>query len=319
MLARWVSLAVLFLSLSAAAVEVDPDLPDYEKSNEELNGSIRALGSDTLNNLITLWAETMKSSYPRMSFQLEGKGAISYFPLLLEGISDLGPSSRPIKDSEVKQFVAKWGYPPTEIRVAVDALGVFVHQDNPIKGLTLKQVDAIFSSTRKRGAEAEITAWGQVRLEGEWNARPITPYGRNSASGTWGFFNERVLARGTFKDTVKEQPSSNAVVLGVSSNTVGIGYSAIGYATAGVRAVPLAEKEGDAFVEATPETARSGAYPLARFLFIYIRKDPKQPLRPEVREFLRLVLSKQGQEIVVKDGYFPLTAAMAAENRKKLD
>jgi phosphate transport system substrate-binding protein len=200
----------------------------------------------------------------------------------------------------------------------VDALAVFVNKDNPIKCLTVAQVDAVFSKSRRYGYKEEIKTWGQLGLTGEWAGKPISLYGRNSASGTYGFFKEHTLKNGDYKDTVKEQPGSASVVQGVTVDRYAIGYSGIGYATAGVRAVPLAEKEGAPCVEATADNAYSGSYPMARFLFVYVNKAPGKPIDPLTREFVKLVLSKEGQEVVIKDGYFPIPASVAKEELNKI-
>jgi phosphate transport system substrate-binding protein len=284
-------------------VEVDPAVPAY-KQTSGVSGNLNSIGSDTLNNLMTFWAEGFKKEYPNVNIQIEGKGSTTAPPALIAGTAQLGPMSREMKSSEIDEFEKKFGYKPTEVKVAVDALAVFVNKDNPIKGLTLTQVDGIFSSTRKRGGQ-DITTWGQVGLAGDWANKPMSLFGRNSASGTYGYFKEHALSKGDFKTTVKEQPGSSAVVQGVASDIGGIGYSGIGYITSGVRAVPLGEKEGQ-FVQASYENSVSGDYPLARFLYIYINKKPGEPPDKLTAEFLKFVLSKQGQEIVVKDGYFPI-------------
>ena len=316
---RWVFLTVSAAALSAAAwgqaVKVDEKLPAYAPVSG-VTGNLNSIGSDTLNNLMTYWAEGFKQAYPNVNIQIEGKGSTTAPPALIEGTAQLGPMSRPMKSSEVDAFEKKYGYKPTEIKVAIDALAVFVHKDNALKGLRLEQVDGVFSTTLKRGGKS-ATTWGDLGLTGEWAARPLSVYGRNSASGTYGFFKEHVLAKGDYKPTVKEQPGSSAVVQGVASELGGIGYSGIGYKTAGVRALPLAEK-GDQYVEPTLDHCLDGSYPLARFLYIYVNKNPKQPMDKLTGEFLRFVLSKPGQEIVVKDGYFPLPAAVCDEGVKLL-
>jgi phosphate transport system substrate-binding protein len=284
-------------------VEVDSAIPAYQQTSG-VSGNLNSIGSDTLNNLMTYWAEAFKKEYPNVNIQIEGKGSTTAPPALIAGTAQLGPMSREMKSSEIDEFEKKFGYKPTEVKVAVDALAVFVNKDNPIKGLTLTQADGIFSSTLKRGGQ-DITTWGQVGLTGDWANRPISLFGRNSASGTYGYFKEHVLNKGDYKSTVKEQPGSSAVVQGVASDIGGIGYSGIGYMTSGVRAVPLGEEEGK-FVEANYENSVSGDYPLARFLYVYVNKKPGEPLDKLTAEFLKFVLSKQGQEIVVKDGYFPI-------------
>jgi phosphate transport system substrate-binding protein len=300
-----IAASVAFTSLPASAekLEVDPAIPAYTQTSG-VTGNLNSIGSDTLNNLMTLWAEGFKKDYPNVNIQVEGKGSSTAPPALIEGTAQLGPMSRPMKGSEIDEFEKKFGYKPTEVPVAVDALAVFVNKDNPIKGLTMKQVDGMFSSSRKSGGE-EVTTWGQVGLTGDWANKPLSLYGRNSASGTYGFFKDEALAKGDFKATVKEQPGSSAVVQGIASDLSAIGYSGIGYKTSDVRAVPLGEEAGK-FVEADYENCLSGDYPLARFLYVYVNKKPGQPMDKLTLEFLKFVLSKQGQEVVIKDGYFPL-------------
>ncbi len=294
----------------AEKVEVDATIPEY-KTVSGVSGNLNSIGSDTLNNLMTLWAEGFKALYPNVNIQIEGKGSATAPPALIEGTSQLGPMSRPMKQEELDAFEKKYGYKPTEIKVAIDALAVFVPKDNAIKGLTLTQVDSVFSSTRKRGGQ-DITTWDQLGLK-DWAGRAISLYGRNSASGTYGFFKEHALEKGDYKTTVKEQPGSSAVVQGVSADQYGIGYSGIGYATSGVRAVPLGKEEGK-YAEATYENCLNGEYPMARFLYIYINKKPGGSAGTLVSEFIKFVAAKQGQQVVVKDGYFPIPAAVATES-----
>jgi phosphate transport system substrate-binding protein len=303
---------------ATGAVAVDPALPEYRPTSG-ISGNLGSVGSDTMNNLMTLWGETFSRSYPNVRLQVEGKGSSTAPTALIEGTAQFGPMSRPMKPTEIDAFEKKYGYKPTEVRTSHDALAIFVNRDNPLDKLTLAQADAVFSKTRRRGAAQDITTWGQLGLTGEWANRPISLYGRNSASGTYGFFKEHTLNNGDFKDTVKEQPGSASVVQGVTSDRHGIGYSGIGYRTSGVKVVPLAEKDGATPSSGSYEDVVAGTYPLARYLYIYVNKAPGKPLDPLAREFLKLVLSRQGQEVVVKDGYLPLTAAIASQELKKLE
>lgn len=304
------------VALAQDAVQVDPAIPSYTPVSG-ITGNLNSIGSDTLNNLMTLWAEGFKKFYPNVNIQIEGKGSSTAPPALIEGTAQLGPMSRPMKGTEVDAFEAKYGYKPTPLRTSFDSLAVFVHKDNPLQGLTMAQVDGIFSKTRRcKGSKVET--WGEIGLDGGWAGSPISLYGRNSASGTYGFFKEHALCNGDYKDTVKEQPGSASVVQGVSEDRNGAGYSGIGYATSGVRAVPLAKKDGGNFVEANYQNVISGDYPLSRFLFVYINRAPGQPLDPLVREFAKFVFSKQGQEVVVKDGYYPLPASVVQEELANL-
>jgi len=298
-------------------VSVDPKLPSYEVG-EGVSGSIKSVGSDTMNNLMALWKEEFTRFYPGVAIEVEGKGSSTAPPALISGTSTFGPMSRQMKSKEVDAFEKAFGYKPTMLRTSIDMLAVYVHKDNPIKGLSLEQIDAIFSKTRKGGVKSDIVTWGQLGLTGEWKNRPITLYGRNSASGTYGFFKEHALFKGDYKDSVKEQPGSSAVVSSVANDISGIGYSGIGYLTADVRAVPLCHKTGEAFVAAAPKNAYSGDYPMSRFLYLYVNYAPGSRLEPLRAEFLKLVFSRQGQESVIKDGYFPITATLAAQELAKV-
>jgi phosphate transport system substrate-binding protein len=288
---------------------LDPALAEY-KETSGVSGNLNSIGSDTLNNLMTFWAEGFRKKYPNVNIQIEGKGSSTAPPALIEGTAQIGPMSRPMKAEEMDAFEKKHGYKPTEVNVAIDALAVFAHKDNPLEGITMQQIDAMFSSTRKSGG-SDITEWGQLGLDA-WKGRAISLFGRNSASGTYGFFQEHALSKGDFKSSVKEQPGSSAVVQGVGSDPYAIGYSGIGYKTSGVRALPIKGGDGK-FYEANYDNSLTGDYPLARFLIVYVNKKPGQALDKLTLEFLRFVLSKEGQAIVEKDGYFPLPAEVANE------
>lgn len=296
----------------AQAVKVDPALPAYQKASG-VSGNFTSVGSDTLNNLMTLWAETYKRNYPNVNIQIQGAGSSTAPPALIEGAANFGPMSRMMNAKEIEAFEKKHGYKPTPVPVAIDALAVYVNKDNPIPGLSLTQVDAIMSATRKCGGKEDLTKWGQVGMTGEWASRAIALYGRNSVSGTYGYFKEKALCKGDFKRNVAEQPGSASVVQSVTGQINAIGYSGIGYKTSGVRALPLSKKDGEPFVEADATHAIDGTYPLARVLYVYVNKRPNQPLPPLEREFFKLVLSKQGQEVVIKDGFVPMPAPMAAK------
>ncbi len=306
-----IAAAVACVGLVQAALQVDPALNGYTKVSG-VSGNLSSVGSDTLNNLMTLWSEKFSTYYPNVKVQIEGKGSSTAPPALIAGSAQLGPMSRKMKGKEIDAFEKKYGYKPTPIRTAVDAIGVFVNKDNPVKCLTMEQVDAIFSKTRRLGHKP-ITTWGDVGLKGAWANLPISLYGRNSASGTYGYFKKHAMNNGDYKDEVKEQPGSASVVQGVTVDRGGIGYSGIGYATAGVRPVPLAAKGGGKCTPADADHAYSGEYPLARFLYVYVNKAPNRPLDPLTMQFITLVLSKDGQQVVVKDGYFPIPATIANE------
>ncbi len=304
-------------SVSVAQMKVDPNLPEYVPV-VGVSGSLKSVGSDSMNNLMTLWAEGFLGMYPNVQIEIEGKGSSTAPAALIAGTAHFGPMSRAMKGAESDEFEKKYGYKPTMLRTSIDVLAVYVNKDNPIKGLTLQQVDAIFSSTRRGGFASEIRTWGEAGLDGDWANMPISLYGRNAASGTYGFFKENALFKGDYKNDVKEQPGSSSVVQGVASEKAGIGYSGIGYRTADVRPVPLASEAGKEFYEAVAENAYNGSYPLARFLLIYVNAIPGKELDPVRREFIKYMFSRQGQEDVVRDGYFPVDASIARETLKSL-
>jgi len=306
------------LSGTAIAVQtVDAKIPTYAKASG-VSGNLSSVGSDTLANLMTLWAEEFKRIYPNVNIQIQAAGSSTAPPALTEATSNLGPMSRKMKDKELDAFEKKYGYKPVAIPVAIDALAVFVHKDNPITGLTIPQVDAIMSATRKCGYETDIATWGNAGLIGDWAEKPIQLYGRNSVSGTYGYFKKKALCKGDFKNNVNEQPGSASVVQSITSSLNGIGYSGIGYKTSSVKAVPLAKDAGEKFIAATPENAVTGKYPLARFLYVYVNKEPNNPLAPLEQEFMKLVLSQSGQQVVIKDGYIPLPASVVKQALAKI-
>ena len=280
-----VASAALFSGSAAAVQTVDPAIPDYQKASG-VSGNLSSVGTDTLANLMTLWAEEFNRNYPNVNIQIQAAGSSTAPPALTEGTANIGPMSRKMKDDEIDSFEGKFGYKPTAIPVAVDALAIFVNKDNPIKGLTVAQADAIFSATRKCGYPSDIETWGEAGVTGAWAGKSIQLYGRNSVSGTYGFFKEHALCKGDFKDNVNEQPGSASVVQAVTTSANGIGYSGMGYSTSGVRAVALAKEAGQPFVEATPENTLKGTYPLARYLYVYVNKKPNQPLAPLENGFL---------------------------------
>jgi phosphate transport system substrate-binding protein len=302
-------------TLDAQQVQVAAGITPYSRTSG-VSGNINSVGSDTMNNMMTLWAEAFTKMYPNIKVQVEGKGSSTAPAALISGTAQFGPMSRAMRSTEIDQFEQKYGYKPTQIRTSYDALAVYVNKDNPLEKLTMAQVDAAFSKSRRRGGKG-VAKWGDLGLTGDWAARPISLYGRNSASGTYGFFKEHVLKNGDYKDGVKEQPGSASVVQGVTEDRFGMGYSGIGYKTSGVKVVPLAES--NAFSDGNYGDVVAGKYPLNRFLYVYINKAPGKPLDPLVKEFVKFILSKEGQEVVIKDGYLPLSAEIVKQEQAKVN
>lgn len=307
--------AALAALLALPATASANDAFRHYEAQSGISGNVSFIGSDTCLNLMTLWGEAFNKFYPNVRIQGEGKGSSTAPPALIEGTAQLGPMSREMKASEIDAFEKKFGYKPTALRVALDALAVYVNKDNPIaeRGLTMAEVDAIFSKTRKGGHGSDITTWGQVGLTGDWASKPISLYGRNSASGTYGYFKEKALFKGDYKDVVKEQPGSASVVQGIEKDRFGIGYSGMGYGTSGVAKVPLALEADGTYHAAELENVATGDYPLGRFLYVYVNKRPGEPLAPLVREFLTFVFCQEGQEQVEKAGFIRVPAVVAKE------
>ncbi|WP_369686278.1 PstS family phosphate ABC transporter substrate-binding protein [Photobacterium leiognathi] len=303
-------------STGAYAQTSDVALMPYKRVSG-ISGNLSSVGSDTLANLMTYWAEEFKRRYPNVNIQIQTAGSSTAPTALVEATAQIGPMSRMMKTKEVEAFEQEYGYKPTAIKVAVDALAVFVHEDNPLKGINFEQLDAIYSRTLRCGGLEPINQWGQLGLTGSWQNRGIQLFGRNSVSGTYGYFKKRALCRGDFRNNVNEQPGSASVVQSVSTSLNAIGYSGIGYKTTGIKAIPVA-REGDDYVEATIENSVNGRYPLSRFLYVYVNKHPNKPLAPMEGEFLRFILSSDGQKIVQKDGYIPLPIAVVEQNLAKL-
>lgn len=303
------ALLVVAAPLAPRQESILAEMKPYQKV-DGVSGNLSSVGSDTMNNMMALWAEGFRKMYPNVNIQIEGKGTSTAFPALIEGTAQLGPMSRDPKPSEQDKFEAAFGYKATILRTSLDALAVYVNKDNPLEEVTLEQVDAIFSKGRKRGYKGDVKTWGQLGLKGDWANRAISTYGRNSASGTYGFFKEVTLKGGDYKDTVKEMPGSASVVQAVTEDRFGIGYSGIGYSTSGVKKLKIAEKAGATFVAAEADNVYNDTYPLRRFLFVAINKAPGKPLSPLLREFCLYIFSKEGQQVVDKDGYFPVPQAV---------
>lgn len=312
-----INIVVLFLNLCAFSLCIRAeDLKNYEKV-PGVSGVLLTVGSDTLAGITTLWIESFKSFYPMVNAQVQASGSSTAPPSLTEGTAQFGPMSRPMRGREIEAFKNAYGYKPTQLRVAIDAIGIFVHRDNPIQGLNYEQIDAMFSSTMLCGAEQRITTWKQLGIPYDWAKRSVQLFSRNSVSGTYGYFKKTALCGGDFATNVNEQPGSASVVQSVSSSINTIGYSGMGYMVSGVRLVPIA-KSGDNYIEPTKENIVSEKYPLSRYLYLYVNKRPNQPLTLLEREFIRFIYSKQGQQLVAKHGYIPVAPEVAEEELNKV-
>jgi phosphate transport system substrate-binding protein len=296
------------------ALAADPELPDYEQTSG-VSGDLKSVGSDTLSNLMTRWSERFTNYYPQVNFEAESKGSGTAPPALIQGTAQMGPMSRKMKGAEVDDFRNAFGYEPTLVRTGIDAIAVFVHKDNPVESLTLDQLKQIFSVEGR-----ENLTWGDVGVSDPSLAdQPISVYGRNSASGTYGFFKKAALGDADFKNTVKEQPGSSAVVQSTGTDRAGIGYSGVGYATPNVKAVPIVnDDDGQAYDPLDADAVYSESYPISRFLYVYVNKEPGVALPRNVAEFFKLVLSAEGQEVVEQESFYPLSNFIAQQELEKL-
>ncbi len=302
--------------ISASAQALDTPSQPYKKI-PGVSGNLLSVGSDTLAGMTTLWVEDFKALYPNINAQVQASGSSTAPPALTEQTAQFGPMSRPMRLREVEAFERTHGYKPTALRVAIDAIGIFVHQDNPVQGLNFPQLDAIFSATLRCGAEDFVSTWAQLGIDAEWAKRNFQLFGRNSVSGTYGYFKKHALCGGDFKSQVNEQPGSASVVQSVASTLSGIGYSGVGYRVAGVRLLPIA-KQGNEFVYPSRENILTGDYPLSRYLYVYVNKHPSKALSPIEAEFIKFIYSAQGQALVEKDGYVSITEEFAKQELAKV-
>jgi phosphate transport system substrate-binding protein len=298
--------ASVTLATAASALDLDPELPAY-RPTPVAGAQIKSVGSDTLGELMRIWVDGFTKLNANVKIDVDSKGSSTAPAALLEGAAQIGPMSRPMRSEEYDPFEKKYGYHPTSAPVAVDALAIYVSKDNPIQCLTIEQLDQIFSKTHLYSGGRDARTWGDVGLSGDWAAKPISLFGRNGASGTHDVFVDEVLRHGEFKDALKEQPGSAEVVKMVAGDKYAIGYSGIGYLTSDVRAVPLASTPADKCYDTSPESAYSGHYPLARYLYIYLNKAPTKPVDPAVLEFIKYILSRDGQMGTIKGGFYPIT------------
>jgi phosphate transport system substrate-binding protein len=300
-----VAILCCVVSLVAASA-FDLDLKPY-KAAPAVSGKLKSVGSDTLLHEMELWAEGFKSIYPNVAIEIDGRGSNTAPPALLSGEAQLGPMSRQMTPDELAAFEAKYGYKPTAVLVAIDALAIYVNENNPIQCLTLEQLERVFAADPRGGGGKSARTWGDLGATGEWAATPISLYGRNGLSGTNKFFRQNVLGGGDFKDTVKQQGGSEAVVHAVQGERGAIGYSGIGYKTEGVRAVPVSAGPEKKCYEASFDNTYTRKYPLARGLYVYLLKNPKAPIDTLSGEFIKYILSKDGQAQAKKGGYYPIT------------
>jgi len=316
---KTISIVVLVLPMlsTATAPQADTVLPLYRPVTTGLGNNMSVAGSGTQAYIAAGWGVEFKRLYPNIQYRMSMAGSSSAPPALLDGSADVGFMSRHMKEKEIAAFETKFGYKPTELRVALDAVAVYVHKNNPLPGLTLAQVDAIFSSTRQCGYGKDIKSWRQIVTSVEWGDQEIVLYGRDKSSGTRELFQERVLCQGQYKSSILTRGSAVDTQIAVANNKYGITYSGIGHAASGVRPLPIALNEGQPFVMPTDENVSSGKYPLVRYLYLYVNKPPGKPLPTTLQEYLKFAYSQTGQLVVENDGFIPLVPDVLAREREK--
>ncbi|MDQ7074107.1 MAG: phosphate ABC transporter substrate-binding protein [Gammaproteobacteria bacterium] len=300
-----------------AALPVDSTLPDYSTTSE-LSGTLSSVGSDSLEKIMQQWQATFKQRHPNVQTKIKAKGSSTAPKALIKEEANIGPMSRKMKRTEVKAFKEKYGYKPTKIPVAMDTLAIYVHKDNPIKGLRFADLDSIFSHEHKCGKHKEIKVWGDLGLTGKWKNQTIHAYGRNKKSGTYGYIKKRALCNGAYGKEVSQEENFESITKKVAVSLGGIGYASMAYQNKSVRIIPMAKSRGQKLVLPTPENTLNRHYPLGRFLYVYINRDPTKPVAEVEWEFIKLMLSKQGQEIISNNGYIPLSLKMIKKTLKKL-
>lgn len=278
-------------------------------------GNLDSVGSDTLAGLLLRWGERLEHEHPGVRLQLQASGSATAPVALAAGTSRLGPMSRPMSAVEREAVIARQGHAPVEVPVALDALAVFVHRHHEIEALSLAEIDALFSDTRRCGARYSPRHWQS--LPASQLSGTIIRHGRNSVSGTHGVFKRQVLCGGDFRLDVNEHTGSAAVVAAVAGAPGAIGYGGAGYLTAGVRAVALKDASGKAHLPSAASVL-SGDYPLSRELYLYINLPPGEALPPVEAAFIELVLSAEGQRIVEESGFIALPEARREAVRARL-
>jgi len=311
-------LSLCITSSASAGTPVDPTLPDYH-TDQPLSGTLSSVGSDSLEKIMQQWQASFKQHHSGVTLTMKAKGSSTAPKALITGEANIGPMSRKMKRKERKAFKAKFGYKPTKIPIAMDTLAIYVHKDNPIAGLRFVEIDSIYSNSHKCGKHKDVKTWGDLGLTGKWAKQAIKPYGRSKKSGTHGYIKKRALCNGAYKESVTQEESFENIISQISASPDGIGYAGMAYQTDQVRILSLAKSKGQKLVQPTIENTLSRHYPLARFLYVYVNKDPKKPLAPLELEFVKMMLSKQGQEIVSKNGYIPLSAKVVKKTLKKLN
>ena len=280
-----------------------------------VSGTLSAVGSDTMAGLILRWGEALSQRHPDITIQFQASGSANAPSALIAGTTRLGPMSRQMTDTERQAFTQRYGYPPLELKVARDALAVIVHRHNPLSELTRQQVDALFSNTLQCGADTTIKRWQDLPATQDWPFGAIALHGRDSASGTYGLFQQRALCGGEFRQTLSQHPGASAVVAAVGESPGSIGYAGYHHLTPNVKAVSLINADEQA-IALSENSVQQGTYPLSRYLYLYANASPEHPLPAAERALLRLIFSLEGQKIARSAGFVPLSETVRQQQAR---
>ncbi len=306
--AAMLSMAVFAFTSSASGQGLDPNLPVYRPA-DGVTGTITMTGSTTMSQLASVWAESFQAYQPQVGFEITVTGSATAVDAVMNGEAQFGMLSRFITQEEITAFEEKYGYPPTVVVPSLEPIAIYVNADNPIAGLTVDQLDAIFSSTHLRGSVART--WGDLGSTGAWASRPITLHGRGDNTGSQVYFQTAVLAGGEFNPAMASHQDNNRLVRALSDDLTGIGFAGMLYQSPNVKAVPIAINAEGPYVSIEGDAVTGTAYPLTRPLQIVVNHRPGTDLPVAQQEFLKYIFSRLGQEDVVRGGFTPISAAHA--------
>jgi phosphate transport system substrate-binding protein len=330
--------AAMFASTAATAapMPVDPALPSYQPKPVKVpkganyllpDGSIRIMGAEHAQSIVEGFDALFIRTHSGYKFALQLKGTGGAMPGLTHGVTLFGPMGREVVGVEMVPYKKIVGQEPLELRVAhasntshklATSLGIYVNKANPLDRLTMEQVARIFSTGQANG---DVTRWGQLGLKEDWAKRAIHAYGTPEYTGFGDYMEKHHLAGLPLSPLSEPFPDTADILKHVSEDPAGIGFAAIGRASPEIKMLELADKEGGPYSAGSREDVVSGKYPLGRYLYFYVRRVPGQPLDPLVKEYMRVVFSKEGQQIIATepDGYMPLAAGEVAAELAKLD
>lgn len=310
--------SALILAVGLSAIAVADELPEYQPGSLGKT-SLSSVGSDSMADLVDLWAAEFNKFHPQTKVQVVSRGSATAPAALIEGTADVGPMARPMKSVELEKFKRSYGFEPTQIRTAMAGVAIYVSKSNPIKSISFEQLDALYSKSMNRGAKAEIASWQDLGVNLGVSKNDVMLLGAGLSSFARSFFRQQVLMLGDFSSDVTMTADTASMLETISLNDNAIGFGAVlDEIPEGVRLLPVSRSGDGKAVLPTKTALRNGDYPLGRFLNVYIVREPGKEIDPETKEFLRFVLSKNGQAIVAEEGLLPLPVSIAKQELAKL-